>query len=324
MQNYSWYDDRVTHLNATQTEVSKQDVCFSTPREIYSYLDKFIWKQEEAKKAVSMLMWKTLNGIRSNILLVGPTASGKSEIMKQLSNIFPSKVILTDASNITQDGFKGDKKWSTILSNPSLQTHEQKILVLDELDKALAPRFTSGGENVAHSIMGEGLKILEGTFIDVTRNNTTYQVDTRNISFVGCGAFSLLADSIAEKSKGASIGFGASNNDMRAYSTPITAQDIIDEYSVMPEFLGRFEKIVPFEPMTEEDFARMLSESPNSPIQRLEKQYRLKLHLSNEKKQELARSAYENGFGVRGIIGQLVTLIDDNLFEEPTAKYLEL
>lgn len=321
-----WYDDRVTHLQNDLTPsrpLHALNMRNSSPRNIYDYLNERVWKQDEAKKTAAMLMWKTLNGIKENIMFCGPTGCGKTEIWRQLKELYPDRISIVDASSLTQSGWKGETKWTTLLDAPCFRSDYHTILVMDEIDKMISPKFTYGGENVAQSVMCEGLKILEGTLANVTRNGSTYQVDTGRISFVLLGAFSNKASDIAEKSRGSSIGFTTSYQGVAPYTKQFTVQDIID-FGAMPEFMGRINKLINLEPITQNDYTRMLTHSAYSPIQRLEQQYRIKLHLSPEKQQELAKNAYESGLGVRELTNQLVRLIDSWLFETPEKQYLEL
>ncbi len=319
-----WYDDRVTQFTIDLTPSKPTENCkdSSSPKGIYSYLHEHIWGQEEAKKAAAMLMWKTLRGIRENIMFCGPSGCGKTELFRQLRARYPDRVVIEDASNLTMDGWKGGKKWTTLLSHPNLRSREHAILVLDEADKLFQPRY-SMSENISELVLAEGLTLLEGSLVNVTRSDVTWQVDTSRISFVFLGAFSRKAADLAEKSRGATIGFGAEPADAAPYPKPLTVQDIVD-FRATPEFMGRIQRVVNLQPMTREDFAQLLFESAHSPIRKLEELYRIRLHLSREKCLELAQSAHESGLGVREITNQLVALIDNGLFDAPERRCLEL
>jgi len=320
-----WYDDRNKFIRH-EREPTKEAEKYKTPRDIYNYLDERIWKNEEAKRAAALIMWKCLHGIRTNSLFVGPTGSGKTATWLALQELFCDRIFIMDASNLTQDGWKGSNKWSDVL-RPVVGLMKNTIIVLDEADKMIAPKFAAGGENVSFSIMSEGLKILEGISTIQLKDgkDMTFCVDTRKISFVLCGAFSTLADDIAEKgNKGASIGFGASQNKPQPYYKPLTMQDVID-YGMTPEFAGRLDgQIVNTTPLDVEDFTRLLTESRHSPLQKIEDIYGIKLCLSEEKKLEIAQNAYDSGLGVREITNQLTRMVDDVLFDEPDTNYIEI
>lgn len=319
-----WYDDRVHNVVIHAREPTRDAANYQTPRQIYEWLDERIWCNADAKRAASLIMWKCLHGIRQNCLFVGPTSSGKTATWSILQELFCDRIFIMDASNLTQDGWKGSNKWSDIL-RPVVGLMKHTIIVLDEADKMIAPKFAAGGENVSFSIMSEGLKIIEGSSTIQLKDgkDQTFCVDTRKISFVLCGAFSTLADDIAEKDRPASIGFGASQAKPQPYSKKLTMQDVI-EFGMMPEFAGRIGSIVNMEPMTADDYARMLTESHHSPIQRLEDTYGIKLCISQQKTLEIAQNAFESGLGVREITNQLTKIVDDTLFDEPDTNYIEI
>lgn len=203
-----WYDDRVTTLwdpgnpfgpaawskradTAAPGGDAPDDPLHWPPKKIYKYLDARVWKQDAAKRAAAMLVYNALcRGIKSNAFFVGPTGCGKTHIWHCLQELYPQRIAIADTSSLTQDGWKGNTKWSDLLRNPVLQTGQPAILVMDEADKFLTPRHTSFGENVAHSVAGEGLKILEGTQVEVPSKDYSVVVDTSHISFICCGAFS--------------------------------------------------------------------------------------------------------------------------------------
>lgn len=317
-----WYDDRNKFIRH-EREPTREAEKYKTPRDIYNYLDERIWKNTDVKRASALILWKCLHGIRQNCLIAGPTSSGKTATWLALQELFGDRIFIMDSSSITQDGWKGSTKWSDIL-RPVVGLMKHTIIVLDEADKMIAPKFSSG-ENVSFSIMSEGLKILEGTSTIQLKDgkDMTFCVDTRKISFVLCGAFSTLADDIAEKDKGTSIGFGSSQDKLQPYYKPLTMQDVID-YGMTPEFAGRLGTIVNTTPLDVDDYAKLLAESRHSPIQRLEDIYGIKLCLSEEKKLELAQNAYDSGLGVREITNQLTRMVDDVLFEDCETNYIEI
>lgn len=317
MQNeLPWYDDRRTNLGRApdRSPYSMHGKrVHMPPSDIYAYLDARIHKQEEAKRAASMLVWKAMRGIKENLLFVGPSGCGKTEIFRQLMTVFPAMIEIVDSSQITNEGWKGDTKWRTLLSSPLYRSSGHKICVLDEFDKLAQPKY-SNNENVSQSIMSEALKIIEGTYVNCEDGSVKYQVDTSHISFVMLGAFSSKANELAEKNSGSKIGFGATGEVAKPYEKKLTAEDII-EFGVMPEFMGRIQSVINLSPMTESDYIELLSKDDFGPLQRLEKDYGVNLSLSDVTRRKIAQSAFERGLGVRGMENQLRNLIDESLFE---------
>lgn len=311
-----WYDDRRTSLgrapDRSDYSIHGKRV-HMPPQDIYNYLNTRIHKQEEAKKAATMLVWKALRGIKENVLFIGPSGCGKTEIFRQLMAIFPAMIEIVDASQITNEGWKGDTKWRTVLSSPLYRSSGHKICVLDEFDKLVQPKY-SNGENVSQTIMSEALKLIEGTYVNCEDNNTKYQVDTRHISFVFLGAFSNKAQEIATKNSKSSIGFGATGEVAEPYFRELMADDII-EFGVMPEFMGRIQTIVNLSPMQQSDYIEILAKDAHGPIERLEHDYGVNLSISEETRLRIAQNAYKSGLGVRGMENQIRNLIDDSLFE---------
>ena len=258
-------------------------------------------------------MWKTFRGIKENLMFVGPSGCGKTEIFRQLMALFPSMIEIVDSSMITNEGWKGDVKWKTIMSSPLYRSSGHKICVLDEFDKLAQPKF-SNSENVSQSIMSEALKMLEGTYINCESDNVKYQVDTSHISFVLLGAFSNKAQEIAEKDKGGAIGFGATIEAAKPYEKKLTAEDII-KFGVMPELMGRIQNIVNLSPMSEADYAELLVKDDFGPLERLSRDYGVNLSISEETRLRIAQSAYKSGLGVRGMENQIRNMIDESLFE---------
>lgn len=333
-----WYDDRVTTLwnpnnplepvecqPSSGVSANDEDLPDSPlhwpPKKIYEYLDKKVWKQDAAKRAAAMLTYNVLGrGIKENAFFIGPSGCGKTHIWRCLQELYPQRIVIADASRLTKDGWKGDTKWSDLLRNPIFQAGRPAILVMDEADKFLTPMHTTQGDNVSQAVASEGLKILEGTQVEIKSKNQSIIVDTATISFVCCGAFSVKAEQLAQGKSRNGMGFGGVAVQASAYDQPITEKDLLD-YGVMPEFLGRIQQFVDLEPMTAEDYFHML-DSTSGPVERLQKWYGIEIHLTEQKRRELADAAAESGLGVRSMESKLRQLVDSALFEDHTLDSL--
>ena len=255
-----WYDESfydVADFEVDEEFDEEADLLrwFDRGEKLYDYLDGRIWKQNEAKRAASIILFNCLHrGRRSNAMFIGPSGSGKTYIWRCLQELFPERIEIVDGSNITPDGWSGKKKWASLLLSDKFMGNEQTILVIDEADKMFMPKTNSHGENWSAIIQGEVLKMLEGTQVDL---GSGVCVDTSKISFIFCGAFSAKSEEIAEKRRGGSIGFGKSSREVRAYDAPVERKNLHD-FGIMTEILGRIRRIVNLKPMTEEDFFHMI------------------------------------------------------------------
>ena len=316
---YPWYDDRIERLPPKHA-VPKEDhedrsELRATPKKIYGYLCQNVWKQEEAKKTASIIMYNCLQGIKSNAMFVGASGSGKTYLWRCLKQIFWDRIEIVDGSSLTQDGWKGSTKWKDLLRSPIFHSGDKNtVLVIDEVDKMLIPKYSNGNENVSHSIQAEGLTMLEGTHVNIKDGYSSYEVDTAKISYVMCGAFSSKAHDVAEKSSGARIGFGAAPKPAQPYARPFGASELL-EFGVMPEFMGRVQRIVNLQPMTADDYYQMTA-SFGTVLRHIRQQYGADVRLTPEKRRELAELAYKDGLGVRGMENQIRQLVDDARFDD--------
>jgi len=155
---------------------------------------------------------------------------------------------------------------------------------------------------------------MEGTCVDVRDGSVTHKICTDRISIVLLGAFSNKAHDIAEKSSGTRIGFGTAPEPVRPYARPLNEQDLLD-FGVMPEFLGRIQRISNLVPMSIDDYFDMTA-TLGSVLQHIGGQYNAIIRLTPQKRRELAEQAYASGLGVRGIENQIRRLIDDAIFDD--------
>lgn len=327
-----WFSDEYVGPEYRNSKV--KDYLSLTPQDIKMELEKYVVNQEEACRKIAVMLYQHLQGHRFVGLLAGPTGSGKSFITECLKVAFPDLVYLRDVSNLTNDGWKGDKKVSTLfrgVHNPySYNGKIYPLIILDECDKLFAPRTSSGGENVSESIQAELLTVIHGGEIEFSESSGDFKskdkmtsVDTRNISFLFAGAFEKRARQIADEESGASIGFGASHKKLQSYSRELTMEDI-REAGCMSEMCGRIQKLICLNKLEESAYLEMLSIRDRGPVYEMEKEFNIPIFISDKKKKEIAHNAYVSGFGIRGIKNMIRDYIDELTWEDCHAKALDI
>lgn len=125
-----WYDDRVEAVRKEYTapvaEPAEKEPTQDTPRQIYDYLDRKVWKQAEAKKAASIILYNALRSIRSTAMFIGPSGCGKTHVWRCLQKLFPNRIVICDGSNLTLTGWKGNKTWSSLLTDPIFRSEKTR------------------------------------------------------------------------------------------------------------------------------------------------------------------------------------------------------
>ena len=317
------------------------------PHKIKASLDEYVVGQEHAKKVMSVAVYNHYKRIaseskddieieKSNMLMIGPTGSGKTYLVKTLARLLDVPLAITDATSLTEAGYIGDDIESVVskllaAADNDVERAEHGIIFIDEIDKIAKKRNTNQRDVSGESVQQGMLKLLEGAEVEVPVGASSKNamvpmtiVNTKNILFICGGAFPDLEDIIKERlNKAASIGFRADLKDKydddENILQKVTVEDV-RKFGMIPEFLGRLPIMFTLDALTEDMLVRILKEPKNAILKQYQKLLEMdevKLEFEDDALAAIAKQAKEKKVGARALRAIIEDFMLDIMYEIP-------
>ena len=322
------------------------------PKEIKEYLDQYVIGQDEAKRFLSVAVYNHYKRLtqkteddsveieKSNILMLGPTGTGKTLLARTISRLLDVPFTIVDATVFTEAGYVGEDVESILsrllqVADYDVRRTERGIVFIDEIDKVARK---SDNPSITRDVSGEGvqqsmLKLLEGTIVNVPPeggrkhpDQKYIQVDTKNILFICGGAFDGIEKKIAQRLNTHVVGYDSVQNQMKIDKENlmkyVTPQDI-KSFGLIPEIVGRLPVITYLNPLDKDTLRRILTEPKNSIIKQYTKLFKMdgvELKFDDDALDYIVKKTIEYKLGARGLRSIVETIMNDAMFEIPSKK----